>query len=61
MSKTYTELIEEISQQEINDLYEYALLTEKNMSKDEVEAGSQNKHFVLGLGCEAEQSESWVN
>jgi hypothetical protein len=27
----------------------------------EVEAGSQNKHFVLGLGCEAEQSESWVN
>ena len=37
MSKTYTELIEEISQKEINDLYEYALLTEKNMSKDEVE------------------------
>ena len=36
MSKTYTELIEEISQKEINDLYEYALLTEKNMSKDEV-------------------------
>ena len=27
----------------------------------EVESGSQNKHFVLGLGCEAEQSESWVN
>jgi putative DNA primase/helicase len=27
----------------------------------EVEAGGQNKHFVLGLGCEAEQSESWVN
>ena len=26
-----------------------------------VEAGSQNKHFVHGLGCEAEQSESWVN
>jgi len=36
MSKTYTELIEEISQQEIDELYEYALLTEKNMSKDEV-------------------------
>ena len=36
MSKTYTELIEEISQKEINDLYEYALITEKNMSKDEV-------------------------
>ncbi len=36
MSKTYTELVEEISQQEINDLYEYALLAEKNMSKDEV-------------------------
>jgi len=36
MSKTYTELIEEISQKEINDLYEYALHTEKNMSKDEV-------------------------
>ena len=36
MSKTYTELIEEISQKEINDLYEYALLAEKNMSKDEV-------------------------
>ena len=27
----------------------------------EVEAGSQNKHFVIGLGCEAEPSESWVN
>ena len=26
-----------------------------------VEAGSQNKHFVHGLRCEAEQSESWVN
>ena len=36
MSKTYTELIEDISQKEINDLYEYALHTEKNMSKDEV-------------------------
>ena len=37
MSKTYTELIEEISQKEIDELYEYALHTEKNMSKDEVE------------------------
>ena len=37
MSKTYTELVEEISTQEIDELYEYALLTEKNMSKDEVE------------------------
>ena len=27
----------------------------------EVEAGSQNKYFVHGLGVEAEQSESWVN
>ena len=36
MSKTYTELVEEIPKQEINDLYEYAVLTEKNMSKDEV-------------------------
>ena len=36
MKKTYTEMIEEISQQEIDELYEYALLTEKNMSKDEV-------------------------
>ena len=36
MSKTYTELVEDISQKEINDLYEYALHTEKNMSKDEV-------------------------
>ena len=36
MSKTYTELIEEISTQEIDELYEYALYTEKNMSKDEV-------------------------
>ena len=33
MSKTYTELIEEISTQEIDELYEYALLKEKNMSK----------------------------
>ena len=37
MKKTYTEMIEDISQKEINDLYEYALHTEKNMSKDEVE------------------------
>ena len=37
MSKTYTELVEEISQKEIDELYEYAVLTEKNMSKDEVE------------------------
>ena len=36
MKKTYTELVEDISQKEINDLYEYALLAEKNMSKDEV-------------------------
>ena len=36
MSKTYTELIEDISTKEIDDLYEYALLAEKNMSKDEV-------------------------
>ena len=36
MSKTYTELIEEITPQEINELYEYAVLTEKGMSKDEV-------------------------
>ena len=36
MSKTYTELIEEISQKEIDELYEYAVLAEKNMSKDEV-------------------------
>ena len=34
MSKTYTELIEDISTQEIDELYEYALLTEKNMSTD---------------------------
>jgi len=34
--KTYTELIEDISTQEIDELYEYALLAEKNMSKDEV-------------------------
>ena len=37
MSKTYTELVEEISTQEIDELYEYAVLTEKGMSKDEVE------------------------
>ena len=37
MSKPYTELVEDISQKEINALYEYALHTEKNMSKDEVE------------------------
>ena len=36
MKKTYTELIEEITPQEIDELYEYALHTEKNMSKDEV-------------------------
>jgi len=36
MSKTYTELVEDISTKEIDDLYEYALHTEKNMSKDEV-------------------------
>ena len=36
MSKTYTELIEDISTQEIDELYEYALFTEKNMLKDEV-------------------------
>ena len=36
MKKTYTELVEDISTQEIDDLYEYALYTEKNMSKDEV-------------------------
>jgi hypothetical protein len=36
MTKTYTELIEDISTQEIDELYEYALYTEKNMSKDEV-------------------------
>ena len=36
MSKTYTELIGEISQTEIDELYEYALYKEKNMSKDEV-------------------------
>ena len=34
--KTYTELVEDISTQEIDELYEYALLAEKNMSKDEV-------------------------
>ena len=37
MKKTYKELIEDISTQEIDELYEYAVLTEKNMSKDEVE------------------------
>ena len=36
MKKTYTELVEDISTQEIDELYEYAVLTEKNMSKDEV-------------------------
>ncbi len=36
MKKTYTELIEEISPQEIDELYEYVVLTEKGMSKDEV-------------------------
>jgi len=36
MSKTYTELVEDISTKEIDELYEYALLAEKNMSKDEV-------------------------
>ena len=36
MSKTYTELIEEITPQEIDELYEYVVLTEKGMSKDEV-------------------------
>ena len=36
MSKTYTELVEDISTKEIDDLYDYALHTEKNMSKDEV-------------------------
>ena len=36
MSKTYTELIEDISTQEIDELYEYALFIEKNMSKDEL-------------------------
>ena len=34
--KTYTELIEEITPQEIDELYEYVVLTEKGMSKDEV-------------------------
>ena len=37
MSKTYTELVEDISTKEIDELYEYVLLSEKNMSKDEVE------------------------
>ena len=36
MSKTHTELIEEITPQEIDELYEYVVLTEKGMSKDEV-------------------------
>ena len=36
MKKTYTELIEEITPQEIDELYEYVVLTEKGMSKDEV-------------------------
>ena len=37
MKKTYTERVEEIFTQEIDELYEYAVLREKNMSKDEVE------------------------
>ena len=36
MKKTYTELIEDISVQEIEELYESAVLKEKNMKKDEV-------------------------
>ena len=36
MSKTYKELVGEITTQEIDELYEYVVLTEKNMSKDEV-------------------------
>ena len=36
MKKTYTELVEDISTQEIDELYEYALHTEKNMSQGEV-------------------------
>ena len=36
MKKTYTELVEDISVQEIEELYEYAVLKEKNMKKDEV-------------------------
>ena len=36
MKKTYTERVEEIFTQEIDELYEYAVLREKNMSKDEV-------------------------
>ena len=27
----------------------------------EVSAGSQNKHYVHGLGLEAEETETWVN
>ena len=27
----------------------------------EVSAGSQNKHYVHGLGLEAEENETWVN
>ena len=36
MKKTYAELVEDISTKEIDELYEYALLAEKNMSKGEV-------------------------
>ena len=37
MKKTYTELVEEISPEEIDELYYYLeQLTEKNMSKDKV-------------------------
>ena len=27
----------------------------------DVSAGSQNKHYVHGLGMEAEETETWVN
>ena len=37
MEKTYTELVEEISPEEIDELYYYLeQLTEKNVSKDKV-------------------------
>ena len=37
MKKTYTELVEEISPEEIDELYYYLeQLTEKNVSKDKV-------------------------
>tara|TARA_B100000949_G_scaffold124927_1_gene110524 strand:- start:349 stop:537 length:189 start_codon:yes stop_codon:yes gene_type:complete len=37
MKKTYTELVEEISPEEINELYYYLeQFTEKNVSKDKV-------------------------